>query len=99
MKTMKLKKLLLTSILSLGLSVSAFAGGHKYSIDASNVSDYADMLSARNMSVIVISGLTAFVFVMAINNSYIFKFDVCLINPNIFSIFTIFNIIFLIYYW
>ena len=50
MKTMKLKKLLLTSILSLGLSVSAFAGGHKYSIDASNVSDYADMLSAGQLN-------------------------------------------------
>ena len=50
MKTMKIKNLLITSILSLGLSVSAFAGGHKYSIDASNVSDYADMLSAGQLN-------------------------------------------------
>ena len=51
MKNFKMINLIVTALVSLGLTVSvAFAGGHKYTIDSSNYNEYTDMLSAGQLT-------------------------------------------------
>ena len=51
MNIMNIRKLIVSLIAILGLSVtSVVAGGHKYTIDSSNYNEYTDMLSPGQMA-------------------------------------------------
>ena len=51
MNKFTMKNLIITLLVSLGLSVStAIAGGHKYTIDSSNYNQYTDKLSPGQLT-------------------------------------------------